>query len=213
MNMGQDRQMQMIGAQNVGNQVAQNPRVQNDGNQNQIGNGNIVAVRAEGNAVGNNRNQIRCYNCRGLGHFARDCTEADDSLAKHKAMELDNERLLKAVKLENANVELEFQVFNYARENAHLKTTYKNLFDSIFVLRVQTETKIASLQNELQNNIYKNAKLRTQLFKKVSDQKDNTQNSRVDNTKTKRPQPRSNTKNDRVPLCLRVVEARIKKLK
>nr|GFD11602.1 hypothetical protein [Tanacetum cinerariifolium] len=78
-------------------------------------------------------------------------------------------------KLENANVELEFQVFNYARENAHLKVTYKNLFDSISVSRVQTETKIASLQNELQSNIYKNAKLRTQLFKKVSDQKDNTQ--------------------------------------
>nr|GFC77142.1 hypothetical protein [Tanacetum cinerariifolium] len=31
------------------------------------------------------------------------------------------------------------------------------------------------LQNELQCNIYKNAKLRTQLFKKVSDQTDNTQ--------------------------------------
>nr|GFD41434.1 hypothetical protein [Tanacetum cinerariifolium] len=30
--------------QNVRNQVAQNPRVQNDGNQNQIGNGNLVAV-------------------------------------------------------------------------------------------------------------------------------------------------------------------------
>nr|GFB75725.1 hypothetical protein [Tanacetum cinerariifolium] len=72
-------------------------------------------------------------------------------------------------KLDNANVELEFQVFNYARENAHLKTTYKNLFDSISVSRVQTETKIASLQNELQSNIYKNAK--------VSDQKDNTQDS------------------------------------
>nr|GFC69853.1 hypothetical protein [Tanacetum cinerariifolium] len=57
----------------------------------------------------------------------------------------------------------------------HLKATYKNLFDSISVSRVQTETKIASLQNELQSNIYKNAKLRTQLFKKVFDHKDNTQ--------------------------------------
>nr|GEY10253.1 hypothetical protein [Tanacetum cinerariifolium]GFA09808.1 hypothetical protein [Tanacetum cinerariifolium] len=85
MNMGQDRQMQMIG-ENVGNQVAQNPRVQNVGTQNgligvqgneiqnQIGNGNLVAARAEGNAAGQNANQIRCYNCRGLGHYARNCT-------------------------------------------------------------------------------------------------------------------------------------------
>nr|GEZ61923.1 putative reverse transcriptase domain-containing protein [Tanacetum cinerariifolium] len=93
MNMCQDRQMQMIGGngenqfrqyagqnagnlngynevQNVGNQVAQNPRIQNIGNQNgligvqgngiqnQIGNGNLVAVRAEGNAARQNANQI-----------------------------------------------------------------------------------------------------------------------------------------------------------
>nr|GFA16287.1 hypothetical protein [Tanacetum cinerariifolium] len=72
--------------QNVGNQVAPNPRVQNIGNQNgligvqgngiqnQTGNGNLVAARAEGNAAGQNTNQIRCYNCRGFGHYARNCT-------------------------------------------------------------------------------------------------------------------------------------------
>nr|GEU32145.1 retrotransposon protein, putative, unclassified [Tanacetum cinerariifolium] len=68
----------------------------------------------------------------------------------------------------------EFQVLNYASENAHLKATYKNLFDFISVSRAQTKIIIVSLQNELQSNIYKNAKLRMQLFKKVSEQKDNT---------------------------------------
>nr|GEW07852.1 hypothetical protein [Tanacetum cinerariifolium] len=111
MNMGQDRQMQMVrgnggnqfrhyAGQNAGNSAGyndvsgnqviqnavQNPRVQNvgnhngligvqgNGNQNQIGNGNLVAARAEGNAAGQNGNQIRCYNCRGVGHYAINCT-------------------------------------------------------------------------------------------------------------------------------------------
>nr|GEV12602.1 hypothetical protein [Tanacetum cinerariifolium] len=37
-------------------------------------NGNVVAARTEGNAIGNICIQIRCYNCRGLGHLARNCT-------------------------------------------------------------------------------------------------------------------------------------------
>nr|GEZ50764.1 hypothetical protein [Tanacetum cinerariifolium] len=60
-------------AQNVGNQnglIA----VQGNGNQNQIGNGNLVAARAEGNAARKNGNQIRCYNCTGVGHYAKNCT-------------------------------------------------------------------------------------------------------------------------------------------
>nr|GEV57455.1 hypothetical protein [Tanacetum cinerariifolium] len=82
MNMGQDRQIQMVGG-NGGNQFrqysGQNARNLNGYNavqnvKNQIGNGNLVAVRAEGNAAGHNGNQIRCYNCKGLGHFSRDCT-------------------------------------------------------------------------------------------------------------------------------------------
>nr|GEU94116.1 retrovirus-related Pol polyprotein from transposon TNT 1-94 [Tanacetum cinerariifolium] len=36
-------------------------------------NGNVVAARVEGNGNRNNSNQIRCYNYRGLGHYARNC--------------------------------------------------------------------------------------------------------------------------------------------
>nr|GFB82793.1 hypothetical protein [Tanacetum cinerariifolium] len=79
MNIGQDRQMQMVGGngknqfrqytgQNAGNLTGNQTGligVQGNGNQNQIGNVNLVAARAEGNAAGQNGNQIRCYNCRG----------------------------------------------------------------------------------------------------------------------------------------------------
>nr|GEW18286.1 retrovirus-related Pol polyprotein from transposon TNT 1-94 [Tanacetum cinerariifolium] len=303
------------------NQVIQNaiqyPRIQNVGNQNGLivvpgnanqnpnGNGNLVAAHAEGNATGHNGNQIRCYNCRELGHFARNYTvrprrrdaaylqtqllvaqkeeariqlqaeefdlmaaatdldeikevnancilmanlqqastsgtqtdkapvnDSDGSVEVHNYENCyDNEifnmftqekqytELLEPIpephqvpqndnnviseKLENENVELVFQILNYAKENAHLKTTYKNLFNSISVTRTQTKTIIDSLQNKLHDTIYENAKLRAQLFDKVSDQKDTACGTSA-NTKFAKQSilgkpPRSNTKNDRVP--------------
>ncbi|GJR95378.1 hypothetical protein Tco_0267552 [Tanacetum coccineum] len=64
-------------------------------------------------------------------------------------------------------------------ENAHLKTTYKNLFDSIKVTRAQTKAIIDSLQDKLHDTIYENAKLRAQLFDKVSEQKDTNKGTSV----------------------------------
>ncbi|GJT76930.1 hypothetical protein Tco_1043655 [Tanacetum coccineum] len=69
-------------------------------------------------------------------------------------------------KLEDENVSLEFQVLNYAEENEHLKTTYKNLFDSLKVTRAQTKLMTDSLQEKLHDTIYENATLRAQLFDK-----------------------------------------------
>nr|GEZ03812.1 retrovirus-related Pol polyprotein from transposon TNT 1-94 [Tanacetum cinerariifolium] len=49
-------------------------KIARNANQNPNGNGNLVAARAERNANGYNDNQIRCYNCKGVGHFARNYT-------------------------------------------------------------------------------------------------------------------------------------------
>ncbi|GKD12827.1 hypothetical protein Tco_1197234, partial [Tanacetum coccineum] len=65
-NLGQDNKMQMVGG-NKGNQFRKYVGQNN-------GNGDVVAARAEGNANGNNGNQIRSYNCRGLGYLARNYT-------------------------------------------------------------------------------------------------------------------------------------------
>ncbi|GKA95967.1 retrovirus-related pol polyprotein from transposon TNT 1-94 [Tanacetum coccineum] len=85
-------------------------------------------------------------------------------------------------KLKDENVSLEFQVLNYAKENAHLKTTYKNLFDSINVTWAQTKIITDSLQDKLNDKIYENAKLRAKLFDKDSEQKDTTKGTSA-NTK------------------------------
>ncbi|GJW76671.1 hypothetical protein Tco_0138353 [Tanacetum coccineum] len=103
-------------------------------------------------------------------------------------------------KLENENVELEFQVLNYAKENAHLKTTYKNLFDSINVTRAQTKTITDSLQQKLHDTIYENAKLRAQLFDNVPQKVDETNDlsNPVTSNSVPTPQESKVVKNDNV---------------
>nr|GEY91131.1 hypothetical protein [Tanacetum cinerariifolium] len=73
-------------------------------------------------------------------------------------------------KLESKIVEQEFQVVNYEREISHLKTTYKNLFDSI---------KSNWAHAKLHDLIFKNAKLRSWLFEKTSESMKNTSGTSV----------------------------------
>nr|GEU60915.1 retrovirus-related Pol polyprotein from transposon TNT 1-94 [Tanacetum cinerariifolium] len=68
-------------------------------------------------------------------------------------------------KLESKIAELEFQVVNYKREISHLKTTYKNLFDSIKSNRAHAK---------LHDLIFENAKLRAWLFEKTYESVKNT---------------------------------------
>nr|GEV72029.1 hypothetical protein [Tanacetum cinerariifolium] len=56
-------------------------------------------------------------------------------------------------KLKDENASLEFQILNYAKENAHLKATYKNLFDFINVARAQTKIIIDSLGASANTNL------------------------------------------------------------
>nr|GEX86580.1 integrase, catalytic region, zinc finger, CCHC-type, peptidase aspartic, catalytic [Tanacetum cinerariifolium] len=90
-----------------------------------------------------------------VGDFKSLAKEADESLAKHKALELEIERLLRAVVSQ----------------------------DIMSVVQKTSVVDISNLQTELE---------------------------RIDNTKTRRPQPRSNTKNDRVSFASKNIRSKNK---
>nr|GFC37426.1 hypothetical protein [Tanacetum cinerariifolium] len=68
MNMGQDRQMQMVGGNVEISLGSMQGRMQG-----------IQLARAEGNAAGQNGTQIRCYNCRGVDGSAEVHENYDDN--------------------------------------------------------------------------------------------------------------------------------------
>nr|GEZ08476.1 integrase, catalytic region, zinc finger, CCHC-type, peptidase aspartic, catalytic [Tanacetum cinerariifolium] len=272
---------------------------------NQIGNGNLVAARAEGNAAGHNGNQIRCYNCRGLGHFARNCTvrprrrdaaylqtqlliaqkeeagiqlqaeefdlmaaaadldeiektnancilmanlhqestsstqtdkalvydsdgsaeihnyedcydndifnmfnqeeqdfkslakEADESLAKHKALELEIERLLRAIVSQDI-----MSVVQKASvvDTSNLQTELERMF-RINPFKTYREEKHVPNKDRASVETKPITVSQPYVFTKkyVNSDSNGLSSTGIDNTKTRRPQPRTNTNNDRVP--------------
>ncbi|GJT07624.1 integrase, catalytic region, zinc finger, CCHC-type containing protein [Tanacetum coccineum] len=67
MNTGQDRQMQMV-KDNCG-KIFRIQVFRMLGNQN-----GVIVVPGIANPNANQNRMIRCYNCKGLGHYARNCT-------------------------------------------------------------------------------------------------------------------------------------------
>nr|GEW47068.1 Gag-Pol polyprotein [Tanacetum cinerariifolium] len=115
---------------------------------NQNGTGNVVATRAEGTGNGN---QAKCYNCRGLGHIARNCT----ARPRRRDVAYLQTQLLIAQK-EEAGIQLQAEEFDFmaaagngSAENdnhvtsvapsstpneetrAHQETVYRNLVDQV----------------------------------------------------------------------------------
>nr|GEW19336.1 hypothetical protein [Tanacetum cinerariifolium] len=161
MNMSQDRKTQNVrgnGRNQFGQyagQVTQNQQGynawQNGGFQgiaNQSGTRNVVAARTEGTGNGN---QARCYNCRGLGHIARNCTarprRKDDAYLQTQ--------LLIAQK-EEAGIQLQVEEFDFMATAGDLDeieevNTNCILMEELFLSNVSnmvTVSKMISIPNE-----------------------------------------------------------------
>nr|GEY17636.1 retrovirus-related Pol polyprotein from transposon TNT 1-94 [Tanacetum cinerariifolium] len=137
-----------------------------------------------------------------VGDFKSLAKEADDSLAKHKALELEIERLLRAVVSQDIIyvVQIEFAV-----DTSYLQTELERTKERFENCIIKRENEYAKLWNDWYkkcdeckfdkisyNKAYKDMQQKIErLQAQLGDLKDNT--------KTRRPQPRSNTKNDRVP--------------
>nr|GFC58371.1 hypothetical protein [Tanacetum cinerariifolium] len=72
---------------------------------NQSGTGNVVTARAEGTGI---RNQARCYNCRGLGYIARNCTSRP---RRRDAAYLQTQLLI--AQKEEAKIQLQAKEFDF----------------------------------------------------------------------------------------------------
>nr|GFA32384.1 hypothetical protein [Tanacetum cinerariifolium] len=172
MNMGQDRQIQMVIQNAVHNSRVQNIGNQNgligvqwNGNQNQIGNGNLVAARAEGNAAGQNENQIRvsaevhdyenCDDNEILNMFTQEeqYTELIEPIPdQHQVPQNDNNIISEVTSMEQSGETVEQHPTNFEETRALYDSLYQNL-----AIEVQ---KVISVNHKLKET---NADLTTEL--------------------------------------------------
>nr|GFA67981.1 hypothetical protein [Tanacetum cinerariifolium] len=138
-----------------------------------------------------------------VGDFKSLVKEADESLAKHKALELEIERLLrevvsqdimsvvqKAFVVDTSNLQTELEPYKDMQQKIErlqaqlgdLKGKSKDTLGVSNTLNpLSQKLKNENVELEFQNTIYENVKLRAQLFKKVSVQKDNTRGTSKNN--------------------------------
>nr|GEU38522.1 retrovirus-related Pol polyprotein from transposon TNT 1-94 [Tanacetum cinerariifolium] len=164
-----------------------------------------------------------------VGDFKSLAKEADESLAKHKALELEIERLLKAVVSQDIIAQLFDKVSDQkdiaCGKSANTKFAKQSILgkppkvDETHALSKPVTSNSIPIPQEskvvINDKVIAPGMFRINPFKPSREEKhvpnkvrasvrtnsdsNGLSSTRVDNTKTRRPQPRSNTKNDRVP--------------
>nr|GEY69929.1 integrase, catalytic region, zinc finger, CCHC-type, peptidase aspartic, catalytic [Tanacetum cinerariifolium] len=242
MNMGQDKQMQMVrgngknqfrqyarqnvgnlngynAIQNIRNQYTELPEPIPESHQEPQNDNNVISevtsMEQSGGTVEKHPTNVEeTQASKFVGDFKSLAKEVNESLAKHQALELKIERLLKAV----VSQDIMFVVQNNSvGETSNLQTELKRTKERFENYIIKKENEYAKLwinpfkpsreDNHMPTKV--KASVRTKpitvsqppvITKKVVNSDSNGLSSiRVDNTKTRRPQPKSNTKNDRVP--------------
>nr|GEW03974.1 putative reverse transcriptase domain-containing protein [Tanacetum cinerariifolium] len=187
--------MQMVD-DNVGNQVRHNA-LQNDGNKvgqnavrnlgiqivknlnrlsvvseivNQCGNRNVVTTPDEGNSNRINGNPLRCYNCRGEGHYANNCTVKP---RKWDATYLQQQ--LQIAQEEEARIQRTQKEFKFMdTADAFEETGRVKVNCTLGETLQQSSTSGTQSDNAPFYDSDGSTKLRAQLFDTVSKQKDTT---------------------------------------
>nr|GEV74947.1 hypothetical protein [Tanacetum cinerariifolium] len=147
---------QLSAPTNNNQRTSSNPRnrqiaqpVINMGIANQSGTGNVIAARAEGTGNGN---QARCYNCRGLGHIARNYT----TIPKRRDAAYLQTQLLIAQK-EEAGIQLQAEEFDFMAAAGDLDEIEEVNANCILMVNLQqASTSDGLAEVQLNDNCYDN---------------------------------------------------------